>query len=178
MYKEHPRGTSWPCPWPRGCRWPRPGPPRCHSWLPVGSAPLMTPDWWLCWHGNTANTRGQPINKICEESSSSHRGGKNKLRPAVMVLFESIFENVERMLKWNINWQHLSQYNHNIVNDCKSVKYPVAGGKVSLINIIKFYHFLPPFSLSRSPFSSRKVDYNKALLHLITPTLRPLYKWG
>ena len=122
--------------------------------------------------------RGQPINKICEESSSSPRGGKNKLRPAVMVLFKSIFKNVEGMLKWNINWQHLSQYNHNIVNDCKSVKYPVAGGKVSLINIIKFYHFLPPFSLSRSPFSSRKVDYNKALLHLITPTLRPLYKWG
>ena len=39
---------------------------------------------------------------------------------------------------------------------------------MSLINIIKFYHFLPPFSLSRSPFTSRKVDYNKALLHLIT----------
>ena len=44
---------------------------------------------------------------------------------------------------------------------------------MSLINIIKFYHFLPPFSLSRSPFTSRKVDYNKALLHLITPAMRP-----
>ena len=57
----------------------------------------------------------------------------------------------------------------NIVFDCKGVKHPVAGGKMSLINIITFYHFYHHLcTFLALHFTSRKADYNKALLHLIT----------